>query len=292
MRPYDPGMRTRQTISAVSVMATVVLMLSGCGADPGRGSAADAQTYAPGAADGFASGVYAHRSPAHAGRWVLLLPGASGLKIFDDPGHYFRAAEAIAGSGFDVLVVDYKAAYRRSSSRPNLPTGGKIAWVVEQAIDWARRERLIHAEEPGAVVAWSLGAEGLWPLFGDSGRMNRLGIVAAAAYYPSNEQGGVVTPPVPFLVLTGESDDVTSAAGIRASLADPTQPPVEAHFYPGAHHGFDVETIGSPRTVSLIPFIGPSATFGSDAAAAADARSNLLRFLDTTVKRREPVQHN
>src|SRR5262245_52502438 len=39
--------------------------------------------------------------------WAVLLPGSSGLSIFDDHEHYFRAAIWLNERGVDALVVDY-----------------------------------------------------------------------------------------------------------------------------------------------------------------------------------------
>jgi dienelactone hydrolase len=218
------------------------------------------------------------------GAWAVLLPGASGLTIFDDKDHYFRAAAALNAEGFDVLVVDYKPAYKAAPDPPKLPTGGKIAWVAEQAIAWARATDKVKPEQPGAIVAWSLGAEGLWPLLADQTRVNALNLRAAAAYYPSNEDAVPLKTGTPLLILTGEKDDVTGAKGIRAMVARAASPIVSLHVYPNAHHGFDVESIPKPRTVRLIPLVGPSATFGYDATASRSAGTELARFLRERVR--------
>ncbi len=228
---------------------------------------------------GFASGVWVQDQAREPRPWVILLPGASGLKIFDDDGHYFRAAQHLSEQGMSVLVIDYKRAYKQSPVRPNVPTGEKIAWVIEQTIAWAREQGLAQPNQPGAIVAWSLGAEGLWPIFAQPDKARALGIAAAAALYPSNEDQKPIKPPVPFLVLIGEKDDVTEAPAIRKALsaADPSL--LDLHTYAGANHGFDVQSIQPPRKLSLIPLIGPSATFGYDAAAAKNAQERLDQFL-------------
>lgn len=213
----------------------------------------------------------------------MLLPGSSGLKIFDDDQHYFRAADTISTAGFDVLVVDYKAAYRGAATGPAGTTGSKIAWVVEQVINEARRNGAIREGEQGALVAWSLGAEGLWDLF-ENGRAEAMGVAACVAYYPSNEDGVPLDPPVPVLVLQGEGDNVTPAAQARAWLKPSAM--LEVVYYPGAHHGFDVASLSPARTVSLIPFIGPRGTFGFDDRAAPDSADRTRGFLDRSVARR------
>src|SRR5262245_49470057 len=42
--------------------------------------------------------------------WAVLLPGSSGLEIFDDHEHYFRAALWLNERGVDALVIDYHGA--------------------------------------------------------------------------------------------------------------------------------------------------------------------------------------
>ena len=218
------------------------------------------------------------------GAWVVLLPGASGLTIFDDKDHYFRAAATLNGDGFDVVVVDYKPAYKAALNPPRIPTGGKIAWVAEQAVAWARSSGRIKGEQPGAIVAWSLGAEGLWPLLADDARVRALNLKAAAAYYPSNEDEAPLETGTPLVILTGEKDDVTEAEGIRAMVSRAALPIVTLCVYPNANHGFDVESIPTPRTLRLLPLIGPSATFGFDAEASRGAAQELAAFLREHVR--------
>ncbi len=218
------------------------------------------------------------------GSWVVLLPGASGLTILGDTDHYFRAAEALNAEGFDALVVDYKAAYRAAVNPPKGPTGSKIAWVMERAVAWARATGKIKPDEPGVVVAWSLGAEGLWPLLADDDRVNGLSLRAAVAYYPSNEDEVVIRTSTPLLILTGEADDVTEAKHIRAMVDRAASPLIMLRVYPEALHGFDVASIAEPRTLRLIPLFGPSATFGFDSEASANAARELSTFLRDCVR--------
>jgi len=218
------------------------------------------------------------------GAWVVLLPGASGLKIFDDQDHYFRAAAVLNAAGFDAVVVDYKPAYRAATNPPKIPTGAKIAWVAEQAVAWTRATGKIRPEQPGAIVAWSLGAESLWPLLADEARVDALNLKAVAAYYPSNEDDAPLRTGTPLLILTGEADDVTEAKVIRAMVSRAASPVVTLHVYPNANHGFDVESIAQPRTVRLLPLIGPSATFGFDEQASRSAASELATFLRKHVR--------
>lgn len=221
------------------------------------------------------------RSAPQPGRaLVVLLPGASGLKVFEDGDHYERAAREFNSWGFDAVLVDYKAAYRAASNPPDLETGGKIAWVLSQVTQWARETGKSTSNEPGAVVAWSLGAEGLWGVLSDRTKLDQLGLRAAAAYYPSNEEKTPIRSAVPLLVLTGEKDDVTELKDIRRAAEGSDAALVELVTYPGALHGFDIESLKKPRKVSLIPIVGPTATFGYGAAAATDSQARLRVFLE------------
>ncbi|MFO0834381.1 MAG: dienelactone hydrolase family protein [Phycisphaerales bacterium] len=253
----------------------------GCAASNDGAEGRSASAVAPDDLQRMAPAFHVRRA-AGARAFVVLLPGASGLTIFEDSEHYFRAAENLSHNGFDVIVVDYKAAYRAAERPPRLETGGKIAWVVERAIEWGRREGVIGSDEPGAIVAWSLGGEGLWELVGDRARLETMRVRAAAAYYPSPEGRPVEAVVVPLLVLTGDRDDVTKAGEIRAKVEGKGE--VQVRVYSGARHGFDVETIREAREIRLLPLFGPSATFQFDEAAAREAGSELSQFLRSKVR--------
>jgi dienelactone hydrolase len=262
-----------------------VSVLLGCQTTSSETPATAFETPRSAAATGLASGFYWRHASVSGERWAILLPGASGLKVFDDDGHYFRAADALNVRGFDVLVIDYKRAYKAAPSRPDVPTGQKIAWVVEQAVAWARQEGRVSAGAPAAIIAWSLGAEGLWPLLSNAAEVRSLGIKAAATYYPSNEDSIPIATAIPLLILAGEKDDVTPAADTQKLARAANSILIELHTYSGAHHGFDIVSIDPPKTVRLLPLIGPSGTFGYDRNAADDAGLRLSTFLDAHVRR-------
>lgn len=253
----------------------------GCAASNEGAEVSPASAAAPDDLQKMAPAFHVRRA-ADAQAFVVLLPGASGLKIFEDSEHYFRAAEALNHDGFDVIVVDYKAAYRAAARPPRLETGGKIAWVVERAVEWGRREGVIGLNEPGAIVAWSLGGEGLWELVGDRARLEAMRVSAVAAYYPSPEGRPVEAVVVPLLVLTGDRDDVTKAGEIRAKVEGKGD--VRVRVFAGARHGYDVESIREDREVRLLPLVGPSATLQFDEAAAREARTELSEFLRSKVR--------
>ena len=116
----------------------------------------------------------------------------------------------------------------------------------------------------------------------ESAKLPELGVKAAAAYYPSHDDLKSVKATVPLLILSGEADDVTPAAELRLMLSA-SSGPIEAVEYPAAMHGFDIASLSKPRTIRIIPLLGPSATLGFDQAAAASAREKLIGFLDRCV---------
>lgn len=210
--------------------------------------------------------------------WAVLLPGASGLKIFEDDQHYFRAADALNQLGWDAMVIDYKRAYFSAAGAPKLTTGGKIAWVTEQAIAWARAQGAL-AHGPGVVVAWSLGAEGIWPLVTTDAKAASLGVVAAICFYPSTEEWRRGSPSLPVLIETGAEDDVTRLRDIKKALDTLGADQVSMHVHEGAHHGFDISSLREQRTVRVLPLVGPKGTFAYNESAALAAWANVREFL-------------
>lgn len=220
--------------------------------------------------------------------WVILLPGSSGLKIFEDEQHYFRAAQVLNDAGYDAIVVDYKPAYHASGDAPKGSTGEKIAWITGKAIEWGKQTGKIASGAPGALVVWSLGGEGLWRMLADEGFCSRHNVKAAAAYYPSNQDEQKLRTSVPLLILTGEADDVVEVADVKALVAQRDRAgggEVALRTFPGAHHGFDISSLTKKRTMELIPLIGPRATFQYDAAAAGESEGRLREFLRANLMR-------
>ncbi|MEZ5964195.1 MAG: dienelactone hydrolase family protein [Planctomycetota bacterium] len=228
--------------------------------------------------------AYHFRPAAAAGQdrpFVVLLPGASGLRILDDDGHYFRVAAALQAHGFDALVVDYKTAYRAATDPPGGSAGDKIAFVLRHALAWSTRHGWLRPNARGFVVAWSLGAEGLWHTLPDGATCARLGLCGAVAYYPTNEEDAALRTDLPLLILTGDADDVTpvEAIGDAVEHRPRRDDRVLLRVFRGAHHGFDVSSLPPRKTMRLLPWVGPKVTFGYDRAAAAEAMAELLAFL-------------
>ncbi|MFZ4575897.1 MAG: dienelactone hydrolase family protein [Phycisphaerales bacterium] len=213
---------------------------------------------------------------------VVLLPGASGLKIFDDTQHYHRTAARLNEAGYDTIIVDYKA-YAKATKINNSIPGRPAALATGDALRWARQSGLVDMDGPSGVIAWSLGAQGVWYIAGAQGMAGSFGVDAAALFYPviPDEYRSLLTS-FPILILAGEADDVCPAEDIRkyAAANDTVNgKPVTLHVYPDAHHGFDVSTIAKRRRISLIPLIGPSATFQYNQQASERAWAELLAFL-------------
>jgi len=214
--------------------------------------------------------------------WVVILPGSSGLSVFDDDRHYFDAANRYNELGFDVLVVDYKPAVRASANAPEgASPGGKIEWITERAIEWMWHEHPRTRTRQGVIAAWSLGAEGAMRLVNDDRKTKSLQIGSAVFFYPTNFEQVELDNQVPLLILIGDNDDVTPAAAARAMVENrsPGTAAVELIVYPGARHGFDIESLKTPRTIRLLPMFGPSATFFYDPDAARDASKRVSAFL-------------
>ncbi len=261
-------------------MAAAVSALAACaGAPPPSANACG--RFAPLAADGLLAHVYADASPS-ADRYVLLLPGSSGLHVFEDDTHYFAAAATLSEQGLRPLVVDYRAAWH-AAEHPELDaTGDKIAWVAEQVVARCRQNGLLAATARGAVVAWSLGAEGVWSLFATPARCDAMRLAAAVTFYPANEDERPLRAIRPLLVLVGDADDVTPLADLREHLVVDDQ--VSLQVFAGSHHGFDIASLTAPRRVSLLPVIGPHATFAGDARGRVRAIGLVRDFLAEHVR--------
>ncbi len=231
---------------------------------------------------GAISDYFHWRDVEDAAGWIVILPGASGLTVFDDERHYFDAAERFNAQGWNVLLVDYKPAYRAAMNPPGGSTGEKIAWVAEQAIAWMKASQPKMDTLPGAIVAWSLGAEGAIELVNDPDSVRSTGIRLAVMYYPSIPEKTRLNNQVPLLVLTGELDDITPPARAQAFIQDrdSSAANVELHTYPNARHGFDIASIVNLKTVRMLPLVGRKATLQYNAEAAGEANARVAAILE------------
>lgn len=209
--------------------------------------------------------------------WVIILPGYSGLKVFKDTGHYFRAAEDLNAAGFDVIIVEYKKASKKGGYKFPWEFAKGVKWATEQAIEWGKSEGYINPNNKGHIVSWSAGGEGAILLMNDSISLANLGITSVAMYYPSNRDSTLFKSNIPVLIQTGELDNVTPAKNILSTYAH--HPNVELIVYPNAHHGFDVTSVVDEKHLQIPPLIGKKFTFQYDKKSALLSREHLYDFL-------------
>lgn len=206
---------------------------------------------------------------------VYILPGSSGFEIFGDTGHYRRAARDWGRRCYDVVMVDYRAAYI-AAGRPRVgETGHRIAWAAEQARTYVDGLGLL-AGHTNLLAAWSLGGEGIWALSEQGEGVNDWD--AAILFYPSNQDDLNIAPAFPSLAMVGMLDDVTPPLEVSTAAASSSF--LDVVVFEDARHGFDIASLEESRTVRLFPFIGPSATFQYDARAALSAVEEIDHFLE------------
>ena len=208
--------------------------------------------------------------------WAVLLPGTSGLDIFDDHEHYFRAAIWLNERGVDALVIDYHGAIPLVPEAREGPPGDRIATIVADALQTERAEGRMQERCPGAVIGWSLGGAAAWTLAAKPDPALR----AVAMFYPA-VLGRQYRNAVPVLVLQGTADNVNPEDELRAFVANrsDTSAPVEIVALQGAANGFDVPSLVPARTLRYPELIGVPRTFAYDAEADRSAHQALETFL-------------
>jgi dienelactone hydrolase len=209
--------------------------------------------------------------------WAVLLPGTSGLEIFDDHEHYFRAAIWLNERGVDALVIDYHGAIPLVPAAREGPPGDRIATIVADALRTERAEGRMLEHCPGAVIGWSLGGAAAWTLAVKPDAALR----AVAMFYPSILGPQAYRNAVPILVLQGTADNVNPEDELRAFVArrSETSAPVEIVALQGAANGFDVPSLVPARTLRYPELIGVPRTFAYDAEADRSAHQALETFL-------------
>jgi dienelactone hydrolase len=209
--------------------------------------------------------------------WAVVLPGSSGLSIFDDNEHYFRAAIWLNGRGVDALVIDYHGAAGFVPEAREGPPGDRVAAIVADALRVQRAEGRMLARCPGGVIGWSLGAAGALTLAASKSRDRALR--AAAVFYPALVRPNGYRNDVPILALQGTNDNVMPEDELRAFAAGRADgsAPFEIVAFEGAANGFDVPSL-LPARERTYPS-GLSQTFAYNAEAARMAQAALERFL-------------
>jgi dienelactone hydrolase len=101
------------------------------------------------------------------------------------------------------------------------------------------------------------------------------GLAGGVAYYPGCNPASGAGIDIPVLLLAGDKDDWTPADRCRQMVAGLAQPNlVEAVYYPGAYHSFDLEA--GDRTVPGAAGKTHRLAFDPDAAADAEARTKAF----------------
>jgi len=213
-------------------------------------------------------------------KWVVFLPGSSGLNIYDDSTHYFSLAKKLNKKNYSVMLIDYKKAYKASGRKVKESTGEKINWILNQSINWARAKYHLDKEKIG-LVGWSLAGEGLCILANDKLKLDELGISALAMYYPSNQKDISVKSDLPILIQTGSIDNITPVDGINKSYSKNAN--TKIIIFENAHHGFDIQHLEKTKNIRLPPLVGKKYTMKYHDQSTKEAFQNLLQFLERQV---------
>lgn len=211
--------------------------------------------------------------------WILLLPGSSGLTIFEDSTFYNRKAEYLNRLGYDILLLDYKTFYQTSTStdKPKGSTGEKINWVVKQVIQIAKEKLQIENLSKGHIIGWSLAGEGIFRLLKDTTYISEIRLKSVALFYPSNNEKLEITTTIPLLIQTGQSDKTVVADKLHKQIKS-TEKTIFI-TYQNCFHGFDIETLIKPKTIKFPPVIGKKHTFLYNKEATKMAYVKLTEFL-------------
>lgn len=154
-------------------------------------------------------------------------------------------SERLASWGYAVLVVDSFTTRGidntcSGESAPRVADAiGAAAYLVQQSFVDPKRIGVIGFSA-GGIATLSLAEEHDAELFeGEADHPFR----AAVAYYPACVAGNVFK--VPTLILIGELDDWTPAAGCRRMMArQSVNSRARLIVYPGAYHSFDAPRSG------------------------------------------------
>ena len=250
--------RALAAVVAVLMLGTTSALAAG---------AADYYFWRPAARDGMAR------------PWVVLLPGTSGLSIFNDHEHYFRTAAWFNSRGVDALVIDYHGASALVPAAKEGTPGDRIAAVVADALATERGEDRMQGYCPGAVIGWALGGSGAWTIA--SAEPIDPALKAVAMFYPALLRTRPYRNGLPALVLQGTADDVLPVRELQDFVGRRLgrSAPVEVVTFEGAAHGFDVPSLQPPRTQRFPPLTGQPQTFAYDEEAARSAQMALENFL-------------
>lgn len=223
---------------------------------------------------------YSPDSTKSNGKWIILLPGSSGLTIFDDKTFYNRQAETLKNLGYSVILLDYKAFYKSSQNKtkPNNSTGDKIAWVIKQTILLAKCKKQIELSQNGHLLGWSLAGEGVFTLLKDTAFINKYNIKSVGLYYPSNQSEQSITTTIPLLIQIGEEDNVVNPKKLESQIENSEN--IKVITYQNSFHGFDIETLTDERIFRFPPLFGKKYIFKYNVDVASKAKNEFMNFLN------------
>lgn len=208
-----------------------------------------------------------------------MLPGQDELGFNEIAAHYEKIALLLNANGFDTLIVPYEEAYDGDVDGDVDSVGEKIAAVTMRAVNWMRRTHPGKEDDPGAVIAWAEGAQGLSVLAATGSRYPLPRLVASAAFYPDIDDDQVFDSRLPMLVQIGAEDETASELRHYFRAREPGSVEPEVIFQDDARRAFDVERFAEPETVRATPLIGGSVTLAYNAGAARAAQQKMLTFL-------------
>jgi dienelactone hydrolase len=208
---------------------------------------------------------------------ILLLPGSGGLTVFDDSTFYHRKAALLQSEGFDVLLIDYKAAYDVSKEKIKATTGEKIFWVIKKAYTWAEENSFLTKSGSSSLVGWSLAGEGVITLLKDTAFIRKSRIKSVALFYPSSNEAVEINSSIPLLIQAGEKDKIAKPEKLVGKVLKNGN--TKLVVYPDCYHGFDIETIREEKSIRFPPVVGKKHIFLYNKGASDSARQLLLQFL-------------
>jgi dienelactone hydrolase len=244
---------------------------------------------------------------------VVSMPGCDGVlgesdDILGKKGEihplYGQWGEILSSAGYIVLLVDSFQPRGQGSQCGNTVTDvGLLREMPRDAIGGmnylrsrpdVRSDRiaLLGQSYGGAATLYTTSKSAL-PLDVALPKAPEKDFRAAIVFYPAgcpfllgcnpiSQTNAHWRPRQPMRFLIGEADNYTPAATCKEVIAqakDEGGPPIDAHFYPDAHHAFDHPNLPLTVTNVKLPPDGHSPSIGSNPEARADAINRVTQFL-------------
>jgi dienelactone hydrolase len=252
--------------------------------------------------------------PAGAGPFaaVVSLPGCDGVlgesdDVLGKKGEihplYGQWGEILSRAGYIILLVD-SFQPRGQGGQCGITGAGILREVTRDAFGGMNYLRSRRDVRPDSIALLGHSYGGGATLYTMS--KNALPLLAlpkapekdfrtAIVFYPggcpfllgrnplTNQTNTHWRPRQPMLFLIGEADNYTPAATCKEVIVQAKEqggPPIDTHFYPDAHHGFDHPNLPTTVVTNVkLPPDGHSPTIGSNAEARADAINRVTQFL-------------